>query len=130
MHLIAVLLDELNEQSVINYSLKIPKSPLLFKIYELFVQSIDYFPSLIKCAEHIHVGSRTLLRMFKHELGVSFVLWKQQFIFIKALELLILEKSTTTVAYKLGYNSDSAFITMFKKMSGGKLPSAFFQTLK
>lgn len=127
MHLISVLLDELNEQSEINYSLKIPQSPPLFKIYELFVQSIDCFPSLIDCAHHLHVGSRTLLRMVKHELGVSFVLWKQQFIFIKALELLMIEKSTTTVAYKLGYNSDSAFITMFKKMSGGRLPSSFFQ---
>jgi AraC-like DNA-binding protein len=126
MNLISVLLDELDEKSMISYSLKIPSSPALFKIYKVFVKSIDYFPSLADAANLINVSTRTLLRMFKNELGINFVLWKQQFIFIKALELLIKEKSTSVVAYKLGYNSDSAFITMFKKMSGGKLPSAFF----
>src|SRR6185437_14737991 len=126
MNLISVLLDELDEKRMLSYSLKIPKSPALFKIYELFACSIDYLPSLTDAAKLVNVSSRTLLRMFKNELGVSFVLWKQQLIFIKALELLMKEKSTTVVAYKLGYNSDSAFITMFKKMSGGKLPSSFF----
>jgi AraC-like DNA-binding protein len=127
-HLISVLLDELNENSLLNYSLTIPKHPQLFKIYELFAKSIDYFPSITDAANLINVSNRTLQRLFKDELGVNFVLWKQQFIFIKALELLIKEKSTTIVAYKLGYNSDSAFISMFKKMSGGKLPSSFFNT--
>lgn len=127
MNLITVLFDELGENNQLSYSLKIPQNPLLFKIYELFVQSNDEFPNLTDVSELVHVSSRTLQRLFKTELGVSFVLWKQQFIFIKALELLTKDKSTTTVAYKLGYNSDSAFISMFKKMSGGRLPSSFFK---
>lgn len=126
MHLISVLLDELDEGCKLKYSLKLPTNPKLLKIYELFVKSKDFYPSLLDAAKHVFLSTRTLARLFKNELGVSFVLWKQQFIFIKALELLMLEKSTTAVAYKLGYNSDSAFITMFKKMSGGKLPSSFF----
>ncbi|HLX53373.1 MAG TPA: AraC family transcriptional regulator [Aquella sp.] len=126
INLISVLLDELDQKSMLNYSLKIPKSPPLFKIYKLFVESIDYLPSLTDAAKLINVSSRTLQRMFQNELGISFVLWKQQLTFIKSLELLMQGKSTTVIAYKLGYNSDSAFITMFKKMSGGKLPSTFF----
>lgn len=125
-NLINVLLDELNVSNIQNYSLKIPTNPTLLKVYEFFTKSTDSFPSLPEVAKHVHLSSRTLLRMFKNELGICFVLWKQQFIFIKAIELLMTDKSTTTVAYKLGYNSDSAFITMFKKMSGGKLPSSFF----
>lgn len=126
-NLINVLLDELNIGSTQSYSLKIPTHPILLKVYALFATSSDSYPSLIDAAKHVHLSSRTLLRLFKKELGISFVLWKQQFIFIKALELLMTDNSTTTVAYKLGYNSDSAFITMFKKMSGGLLPSSFFQ---
>ncbi len=125
-NLISVLLDELNEKSLLNYSLIIPKDPQLFNVYELFVNSIDSFPSLDSAAQAVNFSSRSLQRLFKNELGVSFVVWKQQFMFIKALELLMKEKSTTIVAYKLGYNSDSAFISMFKKMSGGKRPSSFF----
>jgi len=126
INLISVLLDELDQKSMLNYSLKIPKSPALFKIYELFIESIDYLPSLTDAAKLINVSNRTLQRMFEHELGISFVLWKQQLVFIKSLELLMKGQSTTITAYKLGYSSDSAFITMFKKMSGGKLPSSFF----
>ncbi len=126
INLINVLLDEFNESDMLNYSLKIPTNRTLLKIYELFTNSTDSYPSLVDASKYVCLSTRTLVRLFKHELGVSFVLWKQQFIFIKALELLMLDKSTTVVAYKLGYNSDSAFITMFKKMSGGRLPSSFF----
>ena len=122
-----MLLDELSANDGLGYSLAIPTNPILLKVYELFASSKESYPSILDTAEHVCTSTRTLVRLFKQELGIIFILWKQQFIFIKALELLMVEKSTTTVAYKMGYNSDSAFITMFKKMSGGKLPSSFFQ---
>lgn len=124
-NLLNVLFDEFSENIEQNYSLVVPKNKVLYKIYQLFVNSCDLYPSLDECAQHVNISSRTLLRIFKSELNISFIVWKQQFLFIKALALLEKEKSTSTVAYKLGYNSDSAFISMFKKMSGGQTPSLF-----
>ena len=130
-NLISVLLDEIKNSDKINYAVKIPKEPRIYKIYKLFQNKTDTaYPSIEESAAHVNTSSKTLTRLFKKDTGLSFILWKQQFIFIKSLELLQKYKRTTIVAYKLGYNSDSAFISMFKRLSGGKLPSYFFAKTK
>lgn len=123
--LYTVLLDEINFSSHANYMLKIPTEPKLLKVYELFKKSQEDFPSLEEAANLACVDIRTLRRLFKKNMDISFITWKQKFLFMRALELLQQYKQTALVAYRLGYNSESAFITMFKKMSGGKTPSHF-----
>lgn len=126
-HLLVTLMDEiLVSKSVHSTELIITDHPAITKIYEIFRQSKDIYPSSEQSAKLIHVSPRTLLRIFKNETGMSFVLWKQRFLFIKAIELLQKYQNTSLVAYHLGYKSDSAFISMFKKMSGGQTPSDFF----
>ncbi|HVV69462.1 MAG TPA: AraC family transcriptional regulator [Gammaproteobacteria bacterium] len=124
--LLEVLIDELKNADTIHYAeIIIPEDRKLFRAYELFREIKEGWPSNHEVAEHLHVSTRTLLRLFKKETGMSFVIWKQKFRFVKALELLQRYKNTSMVASRLGYKSDSAFITMFKKMSGGKLPKYF-----
>lgn len=126
-NLLAVLLDEIHSSKHYDYAIKIPKEPHLYKVYTLFKNSLDYYPSLVVAADHVHINSRTLTRLFIKNTGMSFVTWKQQFIFVRSIELLYKYKQTKSVAYALGYNSESAFIAMFKKMSGGKVPSNYFR---
>ncbi len=124
--LLAVLKDELKELPITKCAeISLPENRQLYLIYQLFRSSKDHYPSVDEAARHIHVSTRTLLRLFKKEMGMSFVVWKQQFLFVKAIELLQQYKNIGLVAHKLGYKSDSAFIAMFKKMSGGQLPSHF-----
>lgn len=124
--LLWVLIDELKNADTIDYAeLIIPEDHKLFRVYELFRETKEGWPSNTEVAKHIHVSTRTLLRLFKKETGMNFVVWKQKFRFIKAIELLQRYKNTSLVACRLGYKSDSAYITMFKKMSGGKLPKHF-----
>ncbi len=127
--LINSLLEELNNTETVHYArLILPNNHQILKIYQLFRVAKGNYPSVAEAAASIHVSSRTLLRIFKKQTGISFMVWKQQFLFIKAIELLQKYRYTNTVAYKLGYNSESAFIAMFKKMSGGKLPQSWCQS--
>lgn len=123
LNLLLSELDEENDQN--SYIVKIPHNGDLCRVFDFLINSIDALPSIDTCAKIINVSPRTLQRMVKRELNISFILWRQQILFVKALELLEYEHSTSQVAYKLGYNSDSAFISMFKKMSGGSPPSRF-----
>lgn len=124
--LLATLIDELKNTTVIDYSeLPLSDNPIILKVYQQFNQANTTYPSIEELAKLVHISSRTLLRIFKQETGMSFIIWKQRFLFIKALELLQKYGRTNIVAYKLGYNSESAFISMFKKMSAGKLPSDY-----
>ncbi len=124
--LISILLDEIFMNEPVSYTeLIITDNLIIKKVYDIFCKARNNYPSIEQTAELIHVSSRTLLRIFKKETGMSFILWKQRFLFIKSIELLQKYRSTGLVAYHLGYKSDAAFISMFKKMSGGRLPSHF-----
>jgi AraC-like DNA-binding protein len=64
------------------------------------------------------MSERTLFRMILKDTGMSFGRWRQQFHIMLALERLAEGDSVQAVAFDLGYESASAFITMFKKALG------------
>ena len=70
-------------------------------------------------------SSRTLARGFLRETGLTFGRWRQQARLLEALTRLAQGQSVTNVALDLGYESPSAFTSMFKRALG-KTPSAYF----
>ena len=72
----------------------------------------------------MRVSSKTLYRRFLRETGVSFARWKQQARLLEAIRRLADRAPVTTVALDLGYESASAFSTMFKRALGVS-PRAF-----
>lgn len=65
------------------------------------------------------VGSaRTLYRRFLAETGISFVQWRKQASLLTAVRLLAAGRPVMEVALDLGYESPSAFSTMFRRMLG------------
>lgn len=69
--------------------------------------------------QHIAGASvRTINRLFNKETGMGFSQWRQRLRIFYALEQLSHGKSVTAVAMDIGYESPSAFITMFKKQLG------------
>ncbi len=56
---------------------------------------------------------------------MTFGQWRQQVRILEALKRLALNEPVTTVALELGYDSPSAFISMFKKALG-KTPGKYF----
>jgi AraC-like DNA-binding protein len=68
---------------------------------------------------------RTIQRIFLAETKMSFARWRQQLRLLHALRLLARGEKVSVVALEAGYNSPSAFISMFRKQLG-TTPSAYF----
>jgi AraC-like DNA-binding protein len=64
------------------------------------------------------MSERSLARLIKAETGMSFGRWRQQLHVIVALQRLSAGMAVQRVAMDLGYESVSAFITMFRKAMG------------
>ncbi|MFC5497407.1 AraC family transcriptional regulator [Caenimonas terrae] len=69
-------------------------------------------------------SERTLARLFRIELGMSYRQWRQQAVLAHALPLLAQGMAVSHVAAASGYASDSAFTAMFKAALG-QPPGAF-----
>jgi AraC-like DNA-binding protein len=74
----------------------------------------------------VGASTRTIARLFRQELGVSFSQWRQQAILARAIPLLSQGRPLSHVARELGYQSQSAFSAMFRR-AFGKSPRAFIE---
>ncbi|WP_392563102.1 helix-turn-helix domain-containing protein [Orbus sturtevantii] len=52
------------------------------------------------------------------ETGLTYQQWRQQWRFLKSIELLSERSNISSIANNLGFSSGSAFVYFFKKMSG------------
>jgi len=72
------------------------------------------------------MSERTFSRLVVKETGMTFGLWRRQLHIVISLQLLTAGQSVQLVSEHLGYDSVSAFITMFKK-SLGKSPRRYIK---
>ena len=77
-------------------------------------------------ARRLGVDVKTIQRLCARELGMTFGQWRQQARLLHALERLARGEKVLDVALALGYESPSAFATMFKRQFG-ETPSAYFR---
>lgn len=71
------------------------------------------------------MSRRSFTRHFQREIGVSLSVWRQQACLFAAVPRLSEGEPVTSVALDLGYDSVSAFTTMFRRMLG--VPPKFYQ---
>lgn len=69
-------------------------------------------------ASHAHCSPRTLARYFRAYIGMSFSQWRQQLRVAEAIARLESGHPVKRVAYDLGYASQSAFASMFRRVTG------------
>ena len=74
--------------------------------------------TLADWAAAVHTTERTLMRRFQNELGMGFLEWRQRLRVIKAMPLLENGIKVETLSRDLGYTSTSAFIAMFRRLTG------------
>jgi len=77
-------------------------------------------------SKSLHITERTLARHFRTELGMSFGEWRQRLLLTTALSRLNRGDSVQNIALDLGYSTSSAFIAMFRRMTGST-PLAFYR---
>jgi AraC-like DNA-binding protein len=104
--------------------LPLPESPDLTSLCERILTDLSTRQRCDFDAGRLNTSTRTLYRRFLRETGITFARWKQQARLLESIRRLAEGMPVTTVAMDLGYESPSAFSTMFRR-SLGIAPRAF-----
>lgn len=120
-----VILDQIQDLDIKPLSLTVPKEIRLKKIFIQLSQNPGEKRTLEEWGKIVGATRRTLTRLFNSEIGMSFGRWRQQIRILESLRRLAMNDAVTTIALDLGYDSPSAFISMFKKALG-KTPGQYF----
>ncbi|MBI3784369.1 MAG: helix-turn-helix transcriptional regulator [Deltaproteobacteria bacterium] len=122
----AVVTDEIRVARVAPLYLPMPRDPRLLAITTQLARNPADRRTLAQWSCTAGASLRTLARLFQRETGLSFARWRQQACLLRALELLAAGDSVTSAAIDLGYDSVSAFISMFRS-SLGTTPAKYFR---
>ncbi|MDM0072535.1 helix-turn-helix transcriptional regulator [Variovorax sp. J31P207] len=124
--LMRLLLDELHALPVLPLHLPQPVDPRLKQICSHLLAAPHDGATLGDWARRLAVDAKTLQRLFARETGMTFGKWRQQARLLHGLERLATGDKVLDVALALGYDSPSAFATMFRRQFGLP-PSEFFR---
>ena len=103
-----------------------PQDPPLARLCKAFLRAPSIQATPQQWADQLHKSLRTFTRLFSQQTGMSFGAWRQQACLLAALPRLSAGQAITQVALDLGYDSPSAFSTMFRKRLG-QAPSEFIR---
>lgn len=112
----SVVVDELAGMPPTDLYLPLSKDKRLARLTDQLVKNPEDNRSFSELAKETGASSRTLLRLLQKECGLSFTEWRTRLRMITAIDRLNQGHSITQVAFDLGYNSTSAFISAFSKM--------------
>ncbi|MFJ9968904.1 AraC family transcriptional regulator [Streptomyces avermitilis] len=123
----AVLLDQLRASSQQPLHLPIPATSLLRTLCEILLADPADRRPLAELGRQVGASDRTLSRLFRSDLGMTFPQWRTQLRLQRALVLLAEKEPVTVVAHRCGWSSTSAFIDVFRRTFGhtpGSHPTA------
>jgi AraC-like DNA-binding protein len=119
-----LLVDELERATQIRIDVPLPADKRLRQLCEALLRNPANRATLAERAQAIGASERTVARLFRDQLGMSWQQWRQQAVLAHALPLLARGVAVSQVASASGYATDSAFCAMFKAATG-KSPTAF-----
>jgi AraC-like DNA-binding protein len=125
--LVNVLLDEIESTPIAPLHLPLPVEARLRVVVDGLRANPADARSLGAWAALAGASARTLARLFERETGMTFGSWRQQLRLLRSLELLAGGQSVTSVALSLGYESPSAFVSMFRR-NLGRTPGRYFES--
>lgn len=114
----AVLLDQLRASPQQPLHLPAPHSPVLRALCDILRADPADGRTLAELGREVGASDRTLSRLFRRDLGMTFPQWRTQLRLHHALVLLAEETPVTTVAHRCGWSSASAFIDVFRRAFG------------
>ncbi|HWD82833.1 MAG TPA: helix-turn-helix domain-containing protein [Kribbella sp.] len=113
-----VLVDELDEATEQQLQLPEPRDDRLRTIAQLLHDNPADNTSLADLGRKAGAGARTLSRLFRNELGMTFYEWRTQLRIYHALVLLADGHDTAYVAHACGWANPSGFIAAFASVVG------------
>jgi AraC-like DNA-binding protein len=124
--LLKVLIDQIHDASQAPLFLYMPSDKRLLSITEKLLTDPSNNTTLDAFSEHIGATPRTINRLFIKQTKMGFVQWRQRLRILYSLDRIERGENISRIALDLGYESGSAFITMFKKHLGVS-PKRFFK---
>jgi AraC-like DNA-binding protein len=123
-----VLLGELPLMPVQQLHLPLSREPRLKRIATALADNPADRRTLAQWADHVALSESSLARLVAKETGLTFGRWRQQLHLIVAIRELAAGASVQQVSADLGYESVTAFITMFRKALG-KSPAKYLSSV-
>ena len=120
-----LVLDELARARTLPLGVVLPADKRLRALCEAVLADPARHATLAAWAQGSGASVRTVARLFRAELGTSFVQWRQQVLLARALAMAARRLPMSHIAAELGYASASAFTAMVKR-SVGVSPRRFF----
>lgn len=117
-HVIDILLDQLRTVQMIALQLPHPTDPRVVRVAEILIADPGRPRTLTQICKACGASKRTVERLFAQEVGMTFGSWRRQLRLMHSLRLLAEGAKVTHAALEAGYNTPSAFISMFKKTLG------------
>lgn len=114
----AVILDQLCILEPVRHAVPIPRAPRLQRMARQVLAHCQDQQDLTYWATELCMSTRTLVRQFRRETGMSFGQWLRRVRLVKAMELLDSGYSVNSTAWDVGYQQVSAFIAMFRRETG------------
>jgi AraC-like DNA-binding protein len=123
-----VLLTQLPRMPVQQLHLPVSSEPRLRRIAAALAENPADRSTLAEWANRVALSESTLARLVVKETGLTFGRWRQQLHLIVSMRELASGASVQQVSADLGYESVTAFITMFKKALG-KPPAKYISSI-
>lgn len=118
MRLLAVLLDELENAPAAKAFLPAAHDEKLLILLRQLEEQPEDNRTIAELANNIGLSERTLARKSLNELGLSISEWRNRARVAKAIALIGEGRSVNSVAKMFGYSTASAFIAMFRRITG------------
>ncbi|MBB3611300.1 helix-turn-helix transcriptional regulator [Rhizobium sp. BK602] len=118
LRLARVLVDQIRLAPRCESYLPLSDDPLLEPVLKALQADPGDRNSLAEWARRMGTTERTLSRRCHDDLGMSFNEWRQRLKLVEALALIEAGEPVQWIAAKLGYGSASAFIAMFRRLTG------------
>jgi len=113
-----VLFDMLAQMPREQLNFPLSSDAKLRKVANILLENPSDRRTIKQWAAYLAMSDRTFSRLVVKETGMTFGLWRKQLHIVVSLQQLSQGISVQSVSEHLGYDSVSAFITMFKKALG------------
>jgi AraC-like DNA-binding protein/quercetin dioxygenase-like cupin family protein len=121
----AVLSDLLTPIPVTRLDVRSPADPVAGQVAGALRENPADQRTLAEWGTAVGASERTLARAFVAGTGLPFGQWRTQLRIQSALPLLAAGEATGRVAYRVGYETPSAFVAAFRRLTG-VTPAAYF----
>jgi len=113
-----LIVSQLQKASPVPMLLTLPTESRALVVAQAYIAKQVEAPLLHALCKDAGVSVRTIERIFRKDVGMSFEVWRRQARLMKAMELLVKGNSLKQIASRVGYRQTSALVELFRQTLG------------